>query len=1070
MTWPEFKKKWSNYSGKESAAYQEHFNDLCHLLGQPTPAQADPTGDQFFCFQKRVVKDLELIPANQPIDSAPGERGFADVWKKDCFGWEYKGKKKDLNEAYKQLQRYREALLNPPLLVVCDFDRYVVRTNFNGTVQETHEFTNHQIDRPENLRVLESVFTDPEYLKPQRTTAQVTEKLAQKIAEIARLLQDRESVELTDAKTRKQTHVAQKRNLRIARFLNRIVFCLFAEDTGLLPPSIFTEICKLGLTDPRFFAERLEELFRVMAKGGVFGVHRIRHFNGHLFEEATVFELTEDEIRQLADASEADWRFIEPSIMGTLFERALDEGHRAQLGAHYTSEDDIRTLVEPVLMHPFRREWAQIKTDLARSFAKQKGSAGDRERLSAFQKKLAAITVLDPACGSGNFLYVSLQLLLGLEKEVITFATQLGLSLKPQVTVRQLKAIEINPYAYELAQVSVQIGYLQWRRDNGFDNDRTPVLQNLDGFENKDALMHETFKKKPKNLKEARKEEHHGQDELFKVFIERAWPEVDVIVGNPPFLGDKFMRRELGDTYVNELRELYGDRIPGQSDLCCYWFEKARDLIKNKQCKRAGLLATQGIRGGANRAVLSAIKNSGDIFFAISERPWVLEGANVKISMIGFDDGDEQERNLNGAAVRSISPQLTSDTDITRARRLGSNSNLSFIGASMHGPFPIEEAVALDWLLTPNPSGLPSSDIVRLWSNGLTIVQREAPMWLVDVPPELSADQAAAYEQPFEYLRKTVLPVRQKNRRPMRRRNWWLLGDPQKAMRRAVGHLHRYLSTPRVAKHRLFVWSPPPVLPTDQVIAFGRSDDFFFGILQSRIHEVWALRQCTVLGGNTPRYGPSQCFETFAFPFDLNSPIADSWPKSEDSSSSNVINPIEAENLAAKNYYMGKETPPPYQSNLAEAHRAAISAAARELDDLRERWLNPPEWTVTKNLEFAGSVCGPWSHYIEANTVNSKTNIGIVKYPRLEPKDAEAAIKLKKRTLTNLYNEPPAWLELAHKKLDAAVAAAYGWPADLADDQILERLLKLNLERAAAEKSVAPARKAQRLKAETDLI
>src|ERR1051326_5797433 len=198
-------------------------------------------------------------------------------------------------------------------------------------------------------------------------------------------------------------------------------------------------------------------------------------------------------------------------------------------------------------MQPLRREWSEIKRKLAASCAKGEGTAAGRSQLASFQQKLSAITVLDPACGSGNFLYVSLQLLLSLEKEVVTFATQLGFSLKPQVNVQQLKAIEINPYAFELAQVSVQIGYLQWRRDNGFDNDRTPVLQNLDGFQNEDALMHETFRKEPKSLKAARGEEHQKQDELFKVYLERSWPECDVLVGNPPFLGDKLMRRELGD-------------------------------------------------------------------------------------------------------------------------------------------------------------------------------------------------------------------------------------------------------------------------------------------------------------------------------------------------------------------------------------------------------------------------------------------------------------------------------------------------------------------------------------------
>src|SRR5882724_3317055 len=233
MTAAEFKKKWSRYQGKETSAYQGHFDDLCRLLGQPTPAEADPSGSDFFCFQKRVVKDAELFEMHETPDVAdPAERGFADVWKKGCFAWEYKGKKKDLAEAYKQLQRYRESLLNPPLLVVCDFDRFIIRTNFNGTVQETHEFINDHIDRPANLRILRALFENPDYLKPQRTTAQVTENLAKTIAEVAKSLQKRETPELADANTRAEMNFTQRRNLRIARFLNRMVFCFFAEDTG----------------------------------------------------------------------------------------------------------------------------------------------------------------------------------------------------------------------------------------------------------------------------------------------------------------------------------------------------------------------------------------------------------------------------------------------------------------------------------------------------------------------------------------------------------------------------------------------------------------------------------------------------------------------------------------------------------------------------------------------------------------------------------------------------------------------------------------------------------------------
>jgi type II restriction/modification system DNA methylase subunit YeeA len=1011
MTPAEFKRKWARYSGKETAAYQEHFNDLCALLGQPSPAAADPTGSESFCFQKRVVKDAELFAlddsgrvAEEP--DADRERGFADVWKKSCFAWEYKGKKKNLDAAYQQLLRYRESLLNPPLLVVCDFDRYVVRTNFNGTVQETHEFTNANIDSPPVLHLLRAVFTEPEFLKPQRTTAEVTEKLAGQIAAVARSLQERESIELADAKTRREHAVAQRKNLRIARFLNRIVFCFFAEDTGLLPANLVTEIFKGGVNDPEHFSETLEELFATMATGGRFGRDKIRHFNGHLFEEATVFQLDEKEIGALATAGEADWQFIQPSIMGNLFERGLDPNQRAQIGAHYTSEEDILTIVEPVLMAPLRREWSALKSSLASAYAKAKGGSADRAKLTAFHNKLASITVLDPACGSGNFLYVSLKLLLDLEKEVIAFATQLGFAFKPRVSVQQLKAIELNAYAFELAQVAVQIGYLQWRRDNGFQNDEEPVLQNLDNFQNEDALLVPHFRSKPKSLKEARAGEH-ASDDALKFYTEREWPRCDVIVSNPPFLGGKLLRRELGDEYVDAIFSSYADRVEPQADLCCYWFEKARDQIGEKDCKRAGLLATQGIRGGANRESLKRIKHSGDIFFAESDRPWILAGANVHVSMIGFDDGAEKSRTLDGKSVSGINSNLSATgADTTTAHQLAANINIAFMGDTKGGAFDISEEQALKMMRAPNPHGRPNSDVIVPWVNGLDVTRRPRHMFIIDFGTERSEADCAKYDGPFLHLLLRVKDERTKNKRALYAKYWWRHVEARPGMLAALKPLPRFVTTVRVSKYRLFRWFESPTLPDSSMFAFARDDDYFFGVLHSCFHEVWGLKLGTRLE-TRPRYTPTTSFETFPF------------PKPD------------------------------------EQQKIDIATAAKGLNELRENWLNPSEWTTTRVLEFPGATDGPWSRFV----VDPDTRgIGTVRYPRLEPRDDECAKKLAKRTLTNLYNERPAWLDNAHAKLDAAVAQAYGLPVDLTDEQILERLLALNQQRAVDEK---PATKKQ---------
>jgi hypothetical protein len=1089
MTAAEFKKKWSRYQGKETSAYQAHFDDLCRLLGQPTPAEADPSGSSFFCYQKRVVKDVELFDL-EPSDTAePAERGFADVWKKGCFGWEYKGKRKNLDEAYRQLLRYREALLNPPLLVVCDFDRYIIRTNFNGTVQETFEFTNEQIDRPENWRILRALFENPGFLKPQRTTAQVTEALAGTIAEVAKSLQKREARELTDARTRAEMNFAQRKNLRIARFLNRIVFCFFAEGTGLLSPKLFTDLLKAGLGNLRHFAETLENLFAVMARGGTFGKDRIRHFNGHLFEDSSVFELTEEELRQLADAGEADWQFIQPSIMGTLFERALEPAQRAQLGAHYTSETDIKTLVEPVLMAPLRREWAALKASLLPALKQVRGRSAAHAPLEAFLKKVRSIIVLDPACGSGNFLYVSLQLLLDLEKAVITCATQLGFKLAPQVGVQQLRAIEINPYAFELAQVSVQIGFLQWRRDNGFDNERSPVLQNLDGFQNEDALLVPHFRSKAKTLKEAQAGEH-ASDEPLKFYTEREWPKCDVLVSNPPFLGGKFMRRELGDAHVEALFESFRHRVRPEADLCCYWFEKARQQIEKGKCKRAGLLATQGIRGGANREVLKRIKDTGDIFFAESDRDWVLAGATVHVSMIGFDGGTDTARLLDGRKVAEIGPQLSNAPAWHLAKPLQANQGVSFMGITPAGPFDVCFEDISSWLAAPNPNGRPNSDVLRPYLNGQDINQRARGRWSVDFGVERPRASAARYELPYQFLDAIVRPVRAGNRREAYARDWWIYAEARPAMREAFKAKDRFLATCMVAKHRVFAWLDTVCLPANVVIVFGRTDDYFYGVLSSRSHLVWANAQGTQLREKESgsRYTPTTCFETFPFPFRDDLPPSKPAPGVPPPAKPKQPAPDRtyAEMMAA-HFYCAKEEPPRYGSggrpveppaapgvpqSPVDHHRAAVAAAAKELNELRERWLNPPEWTETRAFEFPGSADGPWARYVDAATVDPKSGVGTVRYPCLEPRDADCAAKLKQRTLTHLYNGRPAWLDLAHQKLDAAVAAAYGWPLDLTDEQILERLLALNLERAAEEEQAGKATspKSSRPKGDDEMI
>jgi type II restriction/modification system DNA methylase subunit YeeA len=595
-----------------------------------------------------------------------------------------------------------------------------------------------------------------------------------------------------------------------------------------------------------------------------------------------------------------------------------------------------------------------------------------------FAQRLAHVTVLDPACGSGNFLYVALHMLLDLEKEVIAYATARGLSILPHVSPTQLAGLEINAYAQQLAQVAIWIGYLQWMHHNGFKTPDHPVLAPIESVRCMDAILDLSDPKKPK---------------------EPEWPEAEFIVGNPPFLGGNKIRAGLGDAYVETLFDVYRGRVPGFADLCCYWFEKAREVVHSKKCVRVGLLATQGIRGGANREVLNRIKDSGDIFFAVSDRNWFLDGAAVHVSMIGFDDGGEKTKVLDGTPVSRINSNLTSAVDVVAAKILSSNVRICFMGASKKASLDISHEQAMEFLRCPNPDGRPNSDVVRPWSNALELLRRSQFLWIIDFGNEMSFEHAAKYESVFEYVNRVVRPERAGRREQRIVECWWRFARPRVDMREAISGLDRFIVTPAVSKHRIFVWMSGIVVPDQQLLVFSRNDDLSLGLLQSRPHEVWSRIQGTQVRERESgfRYTPTTCFETFPLP----------------------------------------------EPNKKQA--AAIAEAARELDELRSRWLNPPEWTKTEVLEFPGSVDGPWARYV---VKPDKRGIGTVRWPRVVAKDPDCAASQKSRTLTNLYNERPTWLGLAHRKLDAAVLAAYGLEEGISDEQLVERLLELNLARS----------------------
>lgn len=968
LTVQDFVENWRGTELSERASYQAHFMDLCRFVDYETPSgSGKDSHDNIFSFEYSLKK-LE------------GTQGFADVYLQGHFAIEYKApnKYKDLRAAYDQLLQYREQLQNPPLLIVTDIQNWEIHTNWSNTEKRVYSFTHEDIlNRSVVQDYLRHIFTDPAKLHPHRNTEQVTADAAKGFEIIADNMRE-----------------WQADPERIAHFLTKLVFCLFAEDVSLLPSGpkgetgIFSEIIENNRHDSAQFVETTEYLFKAMADGGKipFVNIQIPYFNGSLFDDVSVEELSLEALTALENASKLNWESVEPAIFGTLFERSLDPDKRAQLGAHYTSREDILLIVNPVLMRPLERQWEQILSD-AQAIRPKYDSAlaeSNRRNQTSYSKQLESlretmlaslrdITVLDPACGSGNFLYVALQRLMDMEKAVIKHPVFAGLPEPfPEVHPRQMYGIEINPIAHALASIVVWIGYLQWRRTNGYlTRPKEPILEDIhENIVNMDAILAYDAEGKP---------------------LEPEWQAVDVIIGNPPFLGGKKLKSELGDSYVNKIYKVH-PIMHGEADLVTYWFEKARKQIEQGKAKRVGLLATNSIRGGANREVLKRIKDTGDIFMAYSDHDWILEGAAVRVSMVGFDNGSEVEKFLDEIPTNNINSDLTSSVDITKAIKLEENANISYMGITPTGSFIVDNDTAQNMLIEDNSeTKCKNVDVLFPYLNGMDITRKTRKAWIVDFT-DMTLEHAQKFEKPMHWIIENVKPFRDKHKTKKLRESWWIHEATRSGLRRSIQNLSRYIGTARVAKHRMFIWIEQGTLPDSQVIAFTREDDYFFGVLHSKLHEVWSLRMGTSLE-DRPRYTPTTTFETFPFPY---------VPSQEDES--------------------------------AEAYQA-ISQAAKQLHEERDAWLNPAPSPQTPLPQGARG--------FNAGSLKDRTLTNL--YNALAVFRGEDSMKIKPVA----GDFAPRLAEL-HDALDKAVCSAYGWDASILDDEeeILRHLLALNLERA----------------------
>ena len=902
MTYPDFSTRWQQAGGAERANYGLFLQDLCDLLGvaRPDPTTDDPAQDAY------VLERAVTFASGGK--GGKGSTGRIDLYKRGCFVLETKqgtdtpdqqakaakaelGLAPDkrrkghavrgtakwgqmMESARQQALGYVRALPGseprPPFVVVVDVGYCIdLYSNFAGVGDNYVPFPDSQTYRlrtsdlvDDKVRArLTQVFTDPQALDPSRRAAQVTRQLAGQLAALS-------------AQLERAGHASDV----VAQFLMRCLFTMFAEDVALIPKDSFSGLLAsyTGTAELRaLLPDALQSLWHTMDKGGFAPdlKAKLRRFNGQLFHDASALPLNADQLTLLREAAKADWAEVEPAIFGTLLERALDPKERHSLGAHYTPRRYVERLVVPAVVAPLRREWAAAQAASARRLEENKPKEA-RSELVAFLRRLTSVRVLDPACGSGNFLYVTLEHLKRLEGEVLTAINSYGqtglLELAGGTTVspRQLLGLELNPRAAAIADVVLKIGYLQWHlRTNGASELREPLLDEYRNVENRDAVL---------------------ATDAEGNYRAAEWPAADFIVGNPPFVGNKRMRDLLGDGYVNALRKAYGGTVPDSADLVMYWWDKAAQLTRTGKVERFGFITTNSITMtyGA-RIVERHLRDSVAplaIVFAVPDHPWVDidGGAAVRVSMTVGQAGHSagilakviKEYIVEGEEAHTvelseiediINSDLTVGADVTNTSQLKSNEGISSTGVLTIGAgFIVTPEKALELGLGSVP-GLEKR--IRPYSNGKDLMSVSRNVMLIDMIGLTEADMIAQYPRAYQHILQNVKPERDLNRDAGRRKNWWLFARPNDQMRNSISGLTRYIAIPETSKHKVFQFVDGTVLPDNKIITIALDDAYLLGVLSSRIHVTWALAAGGNLGvGNDPVYTKSRCFDAFPFP------------------------------------------------------------------------------------------------------------------------------------------------------------------------------------------------------------
>lgn len=1033
----DFIDRWKESGGAEMANSQTFLNELCTLLDIPHPAPTLPDESKnHYVFEKSVEfnngdgttsqgrVDLYkqgsfILESKQGAEKKAADQAeaLATITKKKKIrtGTAQRGTanwQKAMKKAYNQAKRYAEAIPDewPPFLIVVDVGFCIdLYADFSQSGKnyvafpdpQSYRISLNDLNNSDTQELLRKIWTEPHSLDPSRISAKITRELADRLAKLARSLEGKHEPET------------------VAQFLMRCLFTMFAEDIDLLPKNSFTELLISLRSDTTHFSPMLESLWKTMDTGGFSPILRekIKQFNGSLFKECTAIPLNEDQLELLIEASEADWKDVEPAIFGTLLERALDPVERHKLGAHYTPRAYVERLVMPTIIEPLREEW-----ETAYATATQLDDTGKNKEaiktLRDFHDHLCNVRVLDPACGSGNFLYVCLELMKRLEGEVLIAMQEFD----PKHTVLQVATvdphqflgIEINPRAAAITDLVLWIGYLQWHiRTLGVNLLKEPIIRKFDNIECRDAVLAwddiepvfdddaspvtrwdgRTTKIHPVTGEQVPDETARIQERRFINPRKAEWPDAEYIVGNPPFLGSKRMRECLGDAYVDAIQQAWPE-VPQASDFVLRWWHIAALQIIEGNATRFGFICTNSISQTFNRRVITVHLNGKEnisIVFACADHPWVdsEDGASVRISITSCVYGshkgkllivtkekktdDEGEDIVTETTVTcgTIRADLRIGPNISKAVPIQANIDLCAVGMKTIGAaFQVDGTMAKK-LGLGTVSELENH--IRPYINGKEFASIRSSKFIIDFYGLNEEEVMQRFPQAYQHLLHQAKPYRLENRNRSFREKWWVIGHPREVFRKFSNGLVRYLATIETSKHRFFSFLDNTITPDSTLVTFGFEDAFSLGVLSSQIHVTWALASGGRLGvGNDPRYNKTRCFETFPFP-------------------------VPSEDLKQRIRDLGEQL---------DAHRK------------RQQELHPKL------------------------TMTGMYNV-LVKLRAEEPlSDKEKVIH--EQGLVSV-------LKQIHDDLDAAVFEAYGWSSNLTDEEILEKLVALNHQRAEEE-------------------